>query len=255
MRIGFTDHAIDRYIQHHTDIDDQNLTADQRREIRREIRELLDGHAPNAVKLKEKTILGDTQWRIEALGILCVTKPDNGEHVCVTILPNRAPREWMTPHEAELLEERATRLAKEAQEVEAKKIAMDQQAEEIRLTSETPLWAKTAKLQAVQQHASTLKKQLALLTWEQRIVLAELKTVRHGITHDEALKDTKDALRAALRFISSLGPQGEAVLQEVARYGSGFVTPEFYNCNTRQERNLLADTEDSATDKGKTDAS
>ncbi len=83
-RFGFTEHAIDRFIERHA----PDLS-------RKEARKCLEETALKAVRLKEKTINGESQWMLED-GIILVTKRDGGETVCVTILPEpyrRGPRE------------------------------------------------------------------------------------------------------------------------------------------------------------------
>ena len=74
-KFGFTEHAIDRFIDRHA----PDLS-------RAEARKYLEQTALKAVRLKEKTINGQAQWQIED-GVVLVTKSDNGENVCVTILP------------------------------------------------------------------------------------------------------------------------------------------------------------------------
>jgi hypothetical protein len=86
MRLGFTTHAVNRYIKRHA----RHLEyADARR--------LLESSAAEAVRLREKTLKGDAQWEVASLGILLVTKPDGGDWVVVTVLPAPTSRAPMPP--------------------------------------------------------------------------------------------------------------------------------------------------------------
>jgi hypothetical protein len=76
MPFLITDHVIERYIERYA----PGLTET-------EARVQLDGLAAGAVRVRQKTLCGDTQWANN--NMLFVTRRDrgNGAEICVTILP------------------------------------------------------------------------------------------------------------------------------------------------------------------------
>src|SRR6185295_16664202 len=95
MTLQFTQNAVNRYIQFHM-LDVVNPDP-------RDVRQLLESHAPDAIKIPEKQGGGQTLWRIEALGCVLISKHDEGLDVVVTILP--PPRfRGLTPLQAEQFE-------------------------------------------------------------------------------------------------------------------------------------------------------
>ncbi len=220
MRIGFTDHAVDRYIQFYTDLEEPGipLTAEERRAARSTVRALLDAESPNAVKLREKTVRGDTQWRIEALGCLLVTKPDNGEHVCVTILPNHT-REFFTQHELEIIEERIAAFHVQ-EEALRKEVATAKGAV---VTAEKSKFKADKDTVVAQAHvrATELAKRLEILQAEVAIHKHLAKTVRHGIAVLSYDRKREPALRAAIRFlVLHASEHPEAAAEAVAKIRS-----------------------------------
>lgn len=254
MRIGFTDHAVDRYIQHYLEpLRQQQIQAremgDETAEIppertRAEVRAILDEHSPSAVKLRTKTIKGDTQWRIEALGIVCVTKPDRnnttglGEHVCVTILPPHDPQ-GMTEFEQELLQKKFDEF--HAQEEKLRQEQANAKVEKARIeqspkNSFPTVQRKEEVLNNRRQHIEELGKQILLVEWEKKIVGDLLKTVRTKLSMDRTVFDTKEALRLAIRHLQSLGtPEAKAVLDRIENIQPGFVSPGFYNLEVERK--------------------
>ncbi len=71
----FTDHAVDRFVSRHV----PELTTSEARMV-------LAHAAQSAVRLREKTALGQEQWRIDEPPATLVTKRDGGMIVCVTVL-------------------------------------------------------------------------------------------------------------------------------------------------------------------------
>jgi len=254
MRIGFTDHAVDRYIQHYLKpLRDQQIRAremgDETAEIppertRVEVRAILDEHSPSAVKLRTKTIKGDTQWEIAALGIVCVTKPDRnsstglGEHVCVTILPPLDPR-GMTEFEMELLQARVDEF--HAQEEKLRQEQTNEKVEKARIeqapkNSFPTTQRKEEVLNNRRQRIDELGKQILLVEWEKKIVGDLLKTVRTKVTNDRNVFDAKEALRLAIKFIQGQDtPEAKAVLERIEGIQAGFVTPAFYNLEVERK--------------------
>lgn len=229
MRIGFTDHAVDRYIQFHTDPD-----ADPK-PTRAEIRAILDVEANNAVRLKEKSVRGDTQWRIEALGIICVTKPDRnaagmGEHVCVTILPPHRDLNGMTAYEMEIVQDRLEEIRVREEAAKKQKAAIVQEAARIEkmpkeMFEHTPM-DKGDTLQLVRSRQAELTKLVEVLTYERAIFGDYFKTIRHAVTHDIERVRAKDALRVAMRFLNARG--AEDAIKEIARIDPSFARFDFY---------------------------
>lgn len=81
-KLVFTHHAVDRYQKRHA----PHLTSV-------EARAELEGAAERAVRLKEKSVNGDSLWRIEELGIEVAVKHDRvtRSEVAVTVLPMKQP--------------------------------------------------------------------------------------------------------------------------------------------------------------------
>ena len=229
MRIGFTDHAVDRYIQFHTDPEvDPKPTRD-------EIRAILDGAAPNAVRLKEKTCRGDTQWRIEALGIVCVTKPDRnaagmGEHVCVTILPPHRDLNGMTVYEMEIVEAKLEEIRIREEELRKQQPKVIERASKIEkmpkeMFEKLPL-DKGETLELLRARLAELKKKLELVLHEKAILNDYFKTIRTAVSNDQTVVKQREALKIAMRFLQARG--AEDVIREINRIDPSFARFEFY---------------------------
>ena len=91
--IYFTQHAIERFIQRHAP-----------EETFYRARTLLINRSQHAVCLKQKTLLGQTQWQVHNPSVVLVTKYDKGRHVCVTVLPQPENKD-IPEEEAELIQE------------------------------------------------------------------------------------------------------------------------------------------------------
>jgi hypothetical protein len=239
MRIGFTDHAVDRYIQFYTDLEEPGapLSAEERKEARAKVRELLDVESSNAVKLKEKSVRGDTMWRIEGLGCVLVTKPDRnangqGEHVCVTILPKLNPH-GMTDREMEIVQAKVEEIHLREEALRRELADAKTDAHRIATAPKNTLPSPERKEQILKgrrEEIDVLTKQVQLLEWEKKILTDLLKTVRTKITQDRNLFDTKEALRLAIRCLQEQStPEAKAALERIERIQPGFVTPQFYN--------------------------
>ncbi len=98
-RFGFTEHAIDRFIERHA----PDLS-------RAQARSYLEEAVLKAVRLKEKTHNGEAQWQIED-GTVLVTKVDRREVVCVTVLPGPRHHGGPSEEEMDLMREHASRPA------------------------------------------------------------------------------------------------------------------------------------------------
>lgn len=185
MRIEFTEHAILRFIERHA----PQMSME-------EARDYLSTAASGAVRLKAKTIRGQTQWHIPANQIVLVTKPDGQEHVCVTILPHKenVPR---TPTEEELLElmfieERSAEERKATRKVEA---APSSQA----INKKDP--ERAEKLRLFSLRGRDLSRVLQILMTQASNTKQYEKTKRHLDNNQRQYNQTKNLLRLALRYI------------------------------------------------------
>lgn len=98
-RICFTDHAIDRFMERHAP-----------RMNRTRARYLLERGAESATRLRTKTYKGQTQWQLDYPDVVLVTKNDNKEIICVTVLPEPA-QEGIPYEEIEMVYARITESA------------------------------------------------------------------------------------------------------------------------------------------------
>lgn len=205
MRIEFTDHAVERYMQYYDD--SPVLYAEAK--IR------LTESAVGARRLKERTIRGDHLWLVENLGVTIVTKCETGSdglcHVCVTVLPPaelrslgassieriqhklaeirdseytlRAEQEAVKATDAERLREQQA--AKSAAKQNPK---LTQQAKEIE--------AKRSRAEVALRHQRALegmKVRSRMLTEEREILVAILSA------HQKAVRIQQEAVSAAAR--------------------------------------------------------
>ena len=219
--IGITHHAVDQYIKRHA------------RELSfHEARAVLEASVPTAVKLKEKTHTGQEQWRIEELGIVLVTKRDQGEYVCVTILPSFDPAR-MTPEELERLEEYQLRIHEEAEAL--RKQLPDLQAKVVTPPSVKPAFftkEQARMVEASRVQIQELGRKIEVLNIERSIILAQAKTIRHVLTTESTVAKNKKALRAAIKFLmnhASQHPEAAAeTITAIREADPGLLTPEFW---------------------------
>jgi hypothetical protein len=224
MTLQFTNHAIERYIQFHM--------LDVARPDLRDVRELLEKHADQAIKLKERTHSGQTQWRIEALGCELVSKHDEGIDVVVTILPPLRFR-GLTPAEAERLETEEARWLAEKARLEAEqqrileedRVAVAQEAATPVPPGSTKAMLKLAREAGRQEREARLDrlaelKVLKATALHEREILSEvLRTMRHQMDRDENTSRLKRALRAALRALRDAS-EGVTSHADVADFGA-----------------------------------
>lgn len=95
-QIHFTQHAVERFVLRHR----RDLSLN-------EARVLLERGVSQAVRLREKTHRGQTQWQMQDPSCVLVTKFDRNGVVCVTILPEPEGR-GIPEEELELMREYAT---------------------------------------------------------------------------------------------------------------------------------------------------
>lgn len=176
----FTKHAVDRYMQFHL-LDDQ--TPDWR-----DVLALLEENAASALKLKEKTKGGQTQWLIESLGAQLITKHDDGEDVVVTILPPVKFR-GLTPLQAEAM-------ANKTEELKFQEEMLRSEQAEIRVKH--PIDGPK------QTRLSELNAEISLICHEREVLVCALKTMRVQLKYDDLKKHAdvlSEALQVTLRFI------------------------------------------------------
>ena len=174
-RIGFTEHAIDRFIQRHA----PELS-------REEAKAFLEDAALSAVKLRQKTFDGQFQWQVQETGIVLVTKPDSGEHVCVTVLP-RPEAKGPSEEELELMREYAITQPPSPPE------------------PKTKLFRKAPAAEGSQTVFTLSKKQVRQLLHIRHLEVAKVrqqeKTKRHLDKQAEEISKAKRALKVAVRFL------------------------------------------------------
>ncbi len=195
-RFGFTEHAIDRFIMRHA----PHLS-------RAEARCYLEEAVLKAVRLKEKTFNGETQWQIED-GTVLVTKIDNRENVCVTNLPG--PRHYgPSDDELEMMREYASRPTPSPEPGEAA-------LREISLGS-----ARSFVEMALSD--KQLKRLLHLGHLEASKTRQQEKTRRHETVQSAEAAKLRSILRVAVRGLRTI-KDGEGILQEMRTVEKDFLT-------------------------------
>jgi len=94
--IGFTNHAVVRFVDRHAPQMSFEEAAAHLREV-----------SADAVQLRERTLHGELQYRINDPRCVLVVKRDRRLHelVCVTVLPEREVGGGLTEAEAEIVNE------------------------------------------------------------------------------------------------------------------------------------------------------
>ena len=204
----FTRHACERYRQFHM-LDRPAATDDDARAV-------LERHASAAVKLGHRTHRGDPVWAIEALGIELVTKHEDDQDWCVTVLP--PPRfRGLTPLQAEAvaasLEHAETEVAKVEQERAAAKATPKEHQ---------------GNLGAHLSNLGALKKQHIAAIAERDILAGALKTMRTQLAADRNLRNAKAALKLAVRHLRRTRDlEAIEVLGEIGAIDPGLVSDAF----------------------------
>jgi hypothetical protein len=190
-RFGFTEHAVDRFIERHA--------PDLSRE---EARRYLEQSVLKAVRLKEKTYNGETQWQIED-GIVLVTKVDNREIVCVTVLPEPRQPRGPSEEELELMQEYASRTLLDPVPVSIPKLKQHEKPPIVQVVSRSERGAAETFFEMALSDKA-LKRLLHVAQLEASKLRQREKTRRH---HDhQALEVSKlrALLRAAMRGLTEL---------------------------------------------------
>lgn len=228
--IRFEPHAVDRYRQRFApDLSYDEATA------------ALAAAAPGAIPLKERTTAGDALWRLPDLGVVIVTKRDPGVtgHVCVTVLPRSASRDYrpvpqhlddrmaaadllaasIAADEARLADaRRAVTFAAStvAAERDAVKVSQVEKARPAVLEATARTLAAVKVERAVTAKVEPIRSRLALAHIEMAIVKEECKTIRHALTTDETISRLKGALRLAMRALHGEAEAADAIAGVVA---------------------------------------
>ena len=213
-RLVFTKHAVERYIQFH-------MIGAITPPDPRDVRALLESHAPQAYKILGKTHCGHPQWRIDALGCDLVAKHDDGENIVVTILPPERMR-GLTPAEAERLAEHANMAKARAATLAAEQAALTETA---RALKTKPAKADKPAIDARNNRLAELKHERIVAEVERDVILHVLKKARQQLADEDGAAKLKMGLRIALRHLRSLGDA--AALAEVATVDARFVTDKF----------------------------
>lgn len=213
-RIGFTEHAIDRFVERHA----PELS-------REEARNFLAEAAQSAVKLRQKTYSGQFQWQVEDSGIILVTKRDAGEDVCVTVLP-QPEQHGISEEEMELMREYAL------VQPSVPPPAPQRNKQGFFGTKKAPVAAEGS-----QQIFTLSKKQVRQLLHVRHLEVAKVrqveKTKRHFDKQAEEISKTKRALRVAIRFLlNNAWDQPDAAKQaiiDIRAIDPGFLSEGFWN--------------------------
>ncbi len=194
-RFGFTEHAIDRFLERHA----PHLT-------RAEARCYLEEAVLKAVRLKEKTYNGETQWQIED-GTVLVTKVDNREHVCVTILPGPQHHGGPSEDELELMREYANRSEPEPGKAAKREVDL----------------ASARSFVEVALSDKQLKRLLHLGHLEASKTRQHEKTRRHETVQTAEAAKLRSVLRVAVRGLRAV-KGGDAILQEMRSVEKDFIS-------------------------------
>lgn len=210
--ISFTHHAVERFIQRHTD-GTMSIA---------EARQLLEEKSRTANHLREKTILGQAQWEITDPPCVLVTKPlpRSKDLVCVTVLPTRSVGGF-SPDEMEIIREAAERFPKHLPPVPKPKAEVNRPPTPPRILEAKPP-ASTRNGNALE----TYRLQLEAATRKH-----EEKTKRHTLATEDQLRKTKRCLRATLRYLIRKLAAGDeeagTLLQEIKELEPGFISEGF----------------------------
>lgn len=187
----FTYHAIERYRQFHM-LDRPTATDEDSRRI-------LEAHADAAVRVG-RSFRGDPVWSIDALGIEVVAKHEDGEDICVTVLPPPQFR-GLTPLQCEAVHASAERAKSAAAQA---RTALDAARELAQAPVPKPSEhaGPTPRELSFQVAQANKRYQEALL--ERDITCAALKTMRHQLNNDRNLNNAKAALRVAMQCLRAL---------------------------------------------------
>lgn len=249
MTIKFTRHSVERYRQFY-----DASRSDE------EIASLLVRHAPDAVKLAEKTRRGHTQWHVEALGATIVTKRDRDVDVCVTILPPVGIR-GLTPGQADRVYESIGTLERRVEDLRLKRGEVAAGLAPRARVAEPPAQALPAhpqsraewesliarekgsgtktkmtsdaksRLRLMEQEMASLNLQLKLLVEERFTLSSVLKTMRAQDHAQNQIVELKNALRATMRYLRTRRDAGDAgaesTWQEVYRMNPGLCSSGF----------------------------
>lgn len=206
-RFGFTEHAIDRFIERHA----PDLS-------RTEARRYLEDTALKAVRLKEKTLNGETQWQIED-GTVLVTKRDCGENVCVTVLPEPF-RRGPCAEELEMMREYA----------ESHPDTRPKPSLPPRLPTKRADPNEAKQFFEVALSDRQLRKILHIARLEASKTKQQEKTKRHLDHQSAEVEKLRSILRITLRALTGLDTTaGEQVLEEVRSIEPSFLSENFLN--------------------------
>jgi len=204
MRFWFTPHSIERYIERHA----KHLTYAQALAM------LQDG-APNAVKLKLRSVHGHDQWKIGEAMVVTKRDPGDDKEIAVTILPARCsmPPKGVPDEEMvlalELVEERGYASIDDAGDA----ANLGSSPSVVRLSDGDILcahhYAESNKAKTNRDKAAMR----AITQVETAIERTRLKTLEKLIEHDESKKRMKAALTVAVRALAIMpGPEAELTL-------------------------------------------
>ncbi len=224
-RIYFSDHAVERFIERHA----PDMTPE-------EAREHLEQEGPRAIRLRERTILGQEQWQLQDPPcVLVIKNSDDAGRVCKTILPTRQNHGGWTEDELEIVREASERLPPIIPR------------ENNHTPKPKPPPKATKKPPSIKEIAHTLPKkappeqaiELHKLLAERARQKDEEKTRRHFNKMDEQISKQKKVIRYALRYLLQQVANGDRLAKEICEeiqgVEPGFVAESFLGPRTRTD--------------------
>lgn len=221
--VQITDHAVERFVERHA----REMTLS-------EARTYLETHVCQAVPVKERTILGQTQWVLPDPKCVLVIKhdPKLRAPVCVTILPNveGVVVDDLDLHEEDLPFPALLEREQEKALAAIKKVAstIPKVPETIDLTVASRGTVKARPLPSMPRH-TPINDILAL----QRVVAKKEaeRTKRHMAKTNDQVEKQKTIIRASLRYLlgraAEQDKQAMAILEAIQLIEPGMVTTAF----------------------------
>ncbi len=213
----FTEHAIERFITRIA----PELT-------RAEALAYLQAEAPSAAKMREKTAVGSTMWRLGDVVAISKRDPGKPDDVVVTIVPSRYAdiREGVPSHEIAMALERI-----EARD-EWPPLTVPMPAGPKPTTTRPVAAAQVVAVKPVKRplhkhppRASDVDVLLHIVELEGGLQRQREKTMRHLATFDAQLSKLRHALRIAVRRLRANGD--EETLASIRALDSGLAGDDF----------------------------
>jgi type IV secretory pathway VirB10-like protein len=201
-RILFSDHAVERFIERHA----PEMSLE-------EARQHLENEGQRAVRLRERTILGQEQWELQnPKCILVIKNSDDAGRVCKTVLPNRQTYGQFTEDELEIIRE-ASELYPPIRPIEASNHVPKQKPPPTPAKKPPPVKKIAACLPKKQPPEQAVEVHRLLM--ERARQKDEEKTRRHFNKMDEQISKQKRCIRLALRYLLRRSAEGDGLALEI----------------------------------------